>query len=241
MEAFTTTPADRSVSTAWRLLKCLPLLGLLAIVGCGESPRAPTEGQASSVSDGPGMARRTTGSDRSSYLAAKLKVKTNSGATEMSLKPKDDGAKLVDASEQELARYNIQGDKLKIKDPRDNVLGYVVGAAPRFKVKDATQEQDLFKLIGQDDGDWKLEDAHDTLLYKIKRRPYGFEIEDPSKKSLYKIKVNGPKTSIRDATEETVRYTNDPVHPLAFACLALDAIADLRVRAALMVAVQQGL
>jgi hypothetical protein len=173
------------------------------------------------------------------YLSAKIKVKTGSGSTEMSLKPKDDGAKLVDPAEQELARYNIQGEKLKIKDPQDKVLGYVVGAAPRFKVEDPTQQQILFKLIGQDDGDWKLEDAQDTLLVKIKKRAYGFEIEDPAEKSLYKIKVDGAKTSIRDASDQTIRYTNDPVHPLAFACLVLDAITDVRVRGGLLVAVQQ--
>jgi len=99
---------------------------------------------------------------------------------------------------------------------------------------------ELFKLQRQDDGDWKLENGQDKLIYKVKRRDYGFEIEDEAENSLYKIKVKDEKTSLRNAVDETVYYTKDPVSALGFACLGFDVIEDLRIRVALLVSVTGG-
>ena len=229
----------------------------LVLAGCGvrheevvvESPE-PVQASSNPVSQSPAADRATQAVAADSpaatpaprptaipVVAEKLKVKSGSGETAFSIKPKDDGAKLVDAGEVELARFNAAAGKVKVKDADDVVLGYIVKSGERFKVEDPSQEVELFKLIPQADGDWKLEDARETLIYKIKLREYGFEIEDDAEHSLYKIKVKGDKTSLRDAADQTVYYTDEPVKPLAFACLGLDVIQDTRLRTALLAAV----
>ena len=96
-----------------------------------------------------------SGSKRPAAVQPKVKVKNGDGETAFSIKWKDDGAKMVDGQEQELARYNVSPGKMKVKDPDDQVLAYLVGlpSGGRVKVKDASQEKELFKLIRQDDGE----------------------------------------------------------------------------------------
>ena len=96
----------------------------------------------------------------------------------------------------------------------------------------------MFKLQVQADGDWKFEDSNEKLIYKIKKRDYGFEIEDDSENSLYKIKLKEDKTSLRDAKDQTTYYTKTSVKLEAFTCLGLDVIEDVRIRAGLLTAIQ---
>lgn len=168
----------------------------------------------------------------------KVKFKDGSGEAVYSLKAKDDGAKLVDAEEQELARFTLSGSKVKVKGPDDEVLGYIIGEGARFKIEDAEQTRVLFELQRQADGDWKLEDGDEVPIYRIKKRDYGFELEDPAGRSLAKIKVKEEKTSLRDPAEQTLLYTKDPIRPLAMACLGLEAIVSLEMRAGLMFRVE---
>lgn len=172
---------------------------------------------------------------------AKVKFKSDADKTLYSLKYKPDGAKLVDGAtpENELARFTINGLKLKVKDPADAVLGYVVRSRDRYKIESPDQKTELFKFIRQGDGDWKLEDGADKLIYKIKKREYGYEIEDAAEKSLYKIKLKDGKTSIRDAADKTVAATKEYTSMVAVVALAFDAIEDQRLRAALAVAIEK--
>jgi hypothetical protein len=167
-------------------------------------------------------------------LQAKIKFKEADGDTAFSLKPQADGAKLVDAGEQELARFNLDGAKLKIKDPNDTVLGYVIASPGKYKIEDPDQAVELWKLQVQDDGDWKLEDGNERLIYKIKRRDYGFEIEDAADNSMYKVKLKDDKTSLRDASEQTVLSTKDPIPLIAVTCVGFDEIESLPIRTGLM-------
>ena len=169
----------------------------------------------------------------------KIKVKDGKGKTVFSIKPKSDGAKLVDAKEKEIARFNSSPGKLKIKDAKDRVLGYIVISDRAFKIKDAQQTKVLFKLQPQSDGDWKLEDGHEKTIYRIKKRDYGYEVETPKKKTICKIKVKGDKTSLRDAKDKTVYYTNRPTEAIAFACLGLEAIREMPIRAGLMASIHR--
>ena len=189
-----------------------------------------------------GHAEQPATEQRPVSVEAKIKIKSGAGKNLYSIKWKDDGAKLVDADEKELARYNVSsgGAKLKIKDPEDNVIGYLVGdrASGRIKVEDSSQEKELFKLIRQEDGDWKLEDAEDNLLVRVKVRDYGAELESASDVSLYKVKLKDGKTSLRNALDATTLYTNSPVQSMSFACMGFDPIRDVRIRAALLVQMQ---
>lgn len=213
------------------------VLALVAwfLAGCGPKSTSPAADSHGSK-DSPQAASAAT-----APAAGKIKFKDDSGATLYSLKPKEDGAKLVDPAEKELARFNAANGKLKIKSPTDEVLGYVVGTSDRFKVTSPDQGRTLFKLQRQEDGDWKLEDGEDGLIYKIKKREYGFEIEDPKEQSLAKIKVKEGKTSLRDPQERTRVSTHDPIEPIALACLGFDRVEDLRLRAGLLHALNAAL
>ena len=212
-----------------RLRKCLGT-GLDTRVAAAEQGRraeaplaAVAKETSSAASWGPG-------------LAAKIKVEDGLGKLAFSIKPEDDGAKLVDASEHEIARYNLKGDKLKVKDSADRVLGYITGSHGKYHVKDPEQKTVLFELQRQADGDWKLEDGREKLIYKIKKREYGFEIEDAQEKGLGKVKTREGKVSLRDAADKT-RYAthSSAASPLLLACLGLDQVGDLSMKVALMV------
>lgn len=169
-------------------------------------------------------------SSPSKITFGKVKFKSGDGAARMSLKPQADGAKLVDANEKEIARYNLQGNKLKVKDAKDKTLAYVVSYPDRLKVKNADQSKDLWNLRRQPDGDWKLESGDGTLVCRMKKRDYGFEIEKPDDTSLRKVKLKSGKLSLRNQAEETYLYTKDSMPPAAAACLALEQIESESVR-----------
>lgn len=178
--------------------------------------------------------------DKPAARTDKIKFKDDAGKTALSLKIKDDGAKLTDGNEQELARFTLSGNKIKIKDAHDNVLGYVVASGEKLRLEGTDQKTELFSLQHQADGDWKLEDPQQARVYTIKRREYGAEIEGPQKASLYKVKVKSGKTSLRNAADKSVYHTDDAISAPAMSCLGFDKISDVRLRAALLFAVDHG-
>jgi hypothetical protein len=213
-----------------------------AAAGCGMN-EVPIEKPASSPlpEASPGVPTATAagssaGADWGSVLHAKIKVKDGAGKDVFSIKPEDDGAKLVDASDQEIARFNLKDEKLKIKDASDHVLGYVVGSGGKYHLKDSDQKSVLFELQRQDDGDWKLKDGRENSVYRIKRREYGFEIQDAQEVSLAKVKTKGGKLELRDASDR-IRYATSAtaIGPLCLACLGLDRVGDLPLKAGLMI------
>lgn len=214
---------------------------LLPTVGCGQRTEQtlaiPTTQQSAAP---PASASNDTASpsvaatEATIGLREKIKFKSDDGKTAFSIKPQDDGAKLVDADEMELARFNVDGNKLKIKAPDDEVMGYIVAADGQYKIKNAQQDVELWELQRQDDGDWKLKDGQETLIYKIKVRDYGFEIEDADEVSRFKVKLKDGKSSLRDASDKTVFSTHDSLPTIAVACLGCEAIEKIEFRSALL-------
>jgi len=196
----------------WRFLAAA-LVGLC--VGCpdgGGAAAAPTPGPAA----GSGAAG----------FAERIKIKLGDGSTTFEFKLMDDGGKIVDASEAERFRLKAKEGKVKLRDPADQVLGYVKFSDGRFKVKDASQEHDLFTFQQQEDGDWKLKNEQDQQLYEVKQRDYGWTVRDAEEVDLFKVKVKDGKTSLRGADDQTRYSTKDPVSPLAFVALGFDALDE---------------
>jgi hypothetical protein len=220
---------------AWVLLALLMLGGQSASQQIKSA--APPSGQSGAPAPAQDAARDSSGAlSRGQSLAAKIKFEDGLGKMVFSIKPEDDGAKLVDASDHEIARYQLKGEKLKIKDSTDHVLGYISGSRGKYDLKDPGQKTVLFELKRQEDGDWKLKDGHEKLLAKIKKRAYGFEIEDAQEKSLAKVKTKNGKVSLRDASDRT-RYAtrSSAASPLLLTCLGLDEVGDVSMRAAILV------
>jgi hypothetical protein len=170
-----------------------------------------------------------------------IEIKGGQGQVLFALKPMDDGAKLLNPAHKELVRLKMDDRfQLKIKEGGDRVTGYVVAEAggTLWKLKDANQAKVLYTMHRQSDGDYKLEDSSDRLLYRIKKRGDGFEIENPSKQSLYKVKVKGDKTSLRDAQDKTKLSTKSMLAPITMACFGLDGLSQAQ-QAALAYAVNQ--
>ncbi|MBD1895990.1 hypothetical protein H6F60_15285 [Coleofasciculus sp. FACHB-129] len=169
----------------------------------------------------------------------KIKFKQEGGAEDFALKPEVDGAKLLDGKDKELARFNVDdGGKVKIKNPADQVLGYVVTKEGYWKIEDADQTKELYVLRRQNDGDYKLEDATDKEIYRIKARDYGFEVESPDKQSLYKVKVKNGKTSLINAADKPVFSTKSQVSAIAIASFGFDVLSKEQ-KAALAYAVNR--
>ncbi|WP_217917929.1 hypothetical protein [Myxococcus sp. AM010] len=157
-------------------------------------------------------------------LAGKLKFKDDADRARFSLKPKDDGAKLVDGEERELARYKWKGAALKVSGPDDVALGYVVGSAGgALTVRDGEQRQVLFTLARQGPG-WRLNDMKGTLLYSVWPEDDGARIQDGAGADVARVKVREGKVSLRDAKGRTLLATKSLLAAEAAACLAFEAL-----------------
>ena len=112
---------------------------LMSLAGCAKSD---DRGEADLTRDRANTAPQPVRAKSTAIrgLSHKIKFKTANGETAFSVKPEDDGAKLVGSDEQELARFNLSDQKMKVKDPDDVVLGYVTFSAGKFKIKNANQD-----------------------------------------------------------------------------------------------------
>ena len=158
-------------------------------------------------------------------LTTKIKFKNSDGTEVFSLKPKYNGIKIENADDLEIARLTVDNNgKIKIKNPSDMTLGYVVSQNNSWKLKNANQTKTLFILRRQTDGHYNLDSGKDKAIYRIKRRNYGFEIETPQKLSLYKVKTKNNKLVLRDNNENIVIETSSNFSLIAMTCLGFDVL-----------------
>ena len=203
-------------------------LGLLLMAACSKEGPPKTEQKPPST-----QKPKVTGkSNTTTSNTDKIKFKKPGGATAFSLKMMDNGLKLVDDSENEIARITISNSgKYKAKDSADEVLAYVTGNAPKFQIKNAAQDETLFNFQQQPDGDWKLESGDETLLCKIGKRDYGWKIEDANEKALGKVKADSGRTTVRDGDEKDLFYTNDSISSLAAVPFVLTQLSQAQAAA----------
>jgi hypothetical protein len=221
----------------WQFILSAVLGMSVVAVGCSGSP-TPTSNHADQL---PASTETTTSAvEASQSTTDQIKFKQADGSEKYSLKLKPDGAKLVDGADQELARLTVdETQKVKIKDAGDQVLGYVVSQDGYWKLENPAQTQELYILRRQEDGDFKLEEGTtDALVYRIKVRDYGYEIESPQETSLYKVKVKDGKISLRNARDETVMSTRSSLVPAAMVCFGFDVLTPAQ-QSALAYAVNQ--
>ncbi|WP_434346973.1 hypothetical protein ACN6A1_00750 [Myxococcus virescens] len=212
-----------------RFLLCCSLVALTGAAGCSKpgDAEAPRAVRAQEAAGAPVAAADVKG------LEGKLKFKDDADRERFSLKPKDDGAKLVDGEERELARYKWKGAALKVSGPDDVALGYVVGSAGgALTVRDGEQRQVLFTLARQGPG-WRLNDMKGTLLYSVWPEDDGARIQDGAGADVARVKVREGKVSLRDAQGRTLLATKSLLAAEAAACLAFEAL-ELPLRMALL-------
>lgn len=202
------------------LTSSLVVLLSIGAWGCNQAVDTPT------VPSSTQSAPVATTNKPSASASESIKFKQENGTEAFVLKLMPDGAKLVDATNKELARLNVDSQqKIKIKNAADQVLGYVVPENDYWKLKNADQSQELYVMRRQADGDYKLETGTNQPIYRIKARDYGFEIETPEKQSLYKVKVKEGKVSLRNANDQTVLSTKSNLAPIAIAPFGFDQLS----------------
>ena len=157
----------------------------------------------------------------------KLKFKDGSGSAAFAIKPKDDGAKVVDGAGREIARLKNKGAKTKVKGPDDRVIAIVKGDSSKLKILTESGEE-RFALKAGDGGKYKLKNAAGETLYEVKPKDYGFKIVDGAGRDVAKVKKKGDKTKLKNAAGNTLYETKDPVSAAAVACLAFDAARATR-------------
>ncbi|WP_008309706.1 hypothetical protein [Leptolyngbya sp. PCC 6406] len=218
----------------------LSCAALLMFTACSSSPPVDRATQAETGQSTDQASNQA--SDQATVTTAQsstdqLKFKHDDGSEAFALKFQDNGAKLVDSSDQEIARLTVNdGGKVKIKDPSDTELGYVVSYDGYWKVKNADQTQDLFVLKAREGDGYRMDDGQGNRLYRIKQRDYGYEIQTAEEVSLYKIKLKDGKLSLRDVNDDTVISIRSAMSPAAMTAFGLDALS-LEQQAALAYAI----
>lgn len=206
----------------------LSLAVLTGAMGCSRQDSADGRAQ---------QARAQGAAGDEAATGEKLKFKDAEDRERFSLKPKADGAKLVDGEDRELARYKWKGVSLKVSGPDDTVLGWVVSSAGgAFTVRDAEQRQTLFTLARQGAG-WRLNDVKGAPLYLVSQDGEGVTISDASGTELARVKAREGKVSLRDATGRTLLASKSGVRAEAAACLAFERL-DMPLRMALLFTLQ---
>ena len=207
------------------ILYGLTLSAIVALASCGKKVEQVPVNSTNSQPQVSYYTQESGGTSVANKTEA-IKFKLEGGGEAFTLKPKSDGAKLVDKNERELARFNVDNkQKVKIKDASDRVLSYIVPEKGYWKIENADQTKELYILRQQTDGDYKLEDGQNKEIYRIKKRDYGLEIETPKKQSLYKVKAKNGKIELRDASDKTILYTNVGIKPIAIACFGFDVLS----------------
>ncbi|MCC5640514.1 hypothetical protein LC593_32740 [Nostoc sp. CHAB 5844] len=192
---------------------------ITAIYGCSSTNKSSLE--PNKVNSSPVAVNATNVAARNE----KIKVKTEAGADLFSLKQQADGAKLVNEKEQEIARIKAdKSGKVKFKNAADKTLGYVVTAKGSWKLENPEQNQALYILRKQSNGDYKLEDAAKKAVYQIKSGDNALEILKPNNQLVYQVKIKEGKTALKNSSGKTGFYTKSSISLIAFACFGFDVL-----------------
>ncbi|HEY9799186.1 MAG TPA: hypothetical protein V6D25_02420 [Leptolyngbyaceae cyanobacterium] len=187
---------------------------LASIVGC--SNQAPNAIATPDATATPVVANVET--------SDKIKFKTEGGSDLFSLKKEQDGAKLVDGKNQEIARIKAdKAGKIKLKDAQDKVLGYVAVSQGNWKVENPDGKQDLY-ILSQQGNNYQLTDGGKKEIYTIKSNEKGLEIARSDAGIVYQVRIKEGKISLRNPSGKTVFSTKSNISPIAFACFGFDVL-----------------
>lgn len=157
-------------------------------------------------------------------------VEDASGQPLYGIKWRDDGAELQNAQGQDTLRFKLDKDRLKIRTTTEEVLGYVTGGIDNLKVKDAAKAV-LFELKRQDDGDYKVVDGADVLLYKLKSKQGAVKVVDAGESVLYKAKLREAKVVLRTEDDKDLLTAKHSQSTLAASVLGLTKLTELQRQA----------
>jgi hypothetical protein len=129
-----------------------------------------------------------------------------------------------------------QGEKLYVVTPEESgvsirgahgeALGSVIPleGGRGYVVMDATGRE-IYKLLFEADGDFKLRNTEGQNLYVGKMRSYGFKVLNAAEEVESRVKVRGSRVSIRDGDDQKFLSAKvERPEPVAMAILTLKDI-----------------
>jgi hypothetical protein len=139
-----------------------------------------------------------------------------------------------------MGSYRVDENVLQIEDARGRVSAHVQPSADggQLEVRASKDNALIFRIYREPDGDVRIEDPESRVVFKFKKRDYGYKVVDKQESSLGRVRAKREKTSLRDDDGNTVMSTRDPIPPEAAGCLLLSEL-PYSVRGGLAVAMIQ--
>jgi hypothetical protein len=152
------------------------------------------------------------------------------------LEPDQEKVELEDAYAQDLYKFRYRHGAITFEDSTGRQVEILPspGSTSDLHLRDRDTEKLLYSLQREPDGDYRLEDGDETVVYRLKQRDYGFKIVDPRDREL-KVRSRPGKISIRERGR-TKLSTRDPISPLAASCFCFEAL-PIELRAGLALGV----
>lgn len=169
------------------------------------------------------------GSGLSSPLS-EVRFESGIGRVAFELNPSQDGVDVVGRDRRSLLRIEFDKDRLLVIDSRESVVAIVTrlptGAHRGYRLANANDESLRTDIRIEADGDLEVRDSNDAVLYKLKRRDYGFKIIDEKGEPIARVRrSNDGKISIRDESHLTYLKTRDAIPVEAVALIALPGLS----------------
>jgi len=144
--------------------------------------------------------------------------------------PSRDGVDVVGRDRRSLHRIEFDDDRLVIIDPSAGAVAAVtrlpIGAHRGYRLADANDEGFRSEIRIEADGDLEVRDSNEAVVYKLKRRDYGFKVVDGNGESIARIRRSSSgKLSIRDGNHLTYLQTRDAIPVEAMALIALPGLS----------------
>lgn len=115
---------------------------------------------------------------------------------------------------------------IRVKDGKGTVVGVVsVIGVDLIELADAKNYKD-YALKFDGERVFKLKDAENNVLYKIKDESYGVKVETADGTVAGKVKVKQEKVSLKNASNEVILSTRSEVPASALACFAMDKLGE---------------
>ena len=130
-------------------------------------------------------------------------------------KEAESSCKLYGSDEKEVAAFSFKGKTLKAKSPSGEDLFEVKPKDQKVMILDAKTGKELFKLkLKLADGKIDFYLPNDKRAYRIKKKDYGWRLEDNSGNTLFRAKSKPGKIVLRDPQDKTVLYSKEIKQPL---------------------------
>ena len=144
-------------------------------------------------------------------LKGKVKLRVGEGENLFWFKKQTESScKLYGADEKEVAELSYKGKTLKVKSPSGEELFEVKPKDEKVMILDAKTGKELFKMklkLKDNKIDFYL--PNEKRVYRIKKKDYGWRLEDNANNTLFRVKNKSGKIVLRDTSDKTVLYSKE--------------------------------